>query len=92
MLVKVAPDLSERDIDAAARVLGELKVDGVIATNTTVDHSKVAGDPLANEAGGLSGAPVLEQSTLVLRRLRARLPESWPRWPPVPRWCNATAA
>lgn len=78
MLVKVAPDLSERDIDAAARVLGELKVDGVIATNTTVDHSKVAGDPSANEAGGLSGAPVLEQSTLVLRRLRARLPESVP--------------
>ncbi|WP_049457227.1 quinone-dependent dihydroorotate dehydrogenase [Stenotrophomonas maltophilia] len=78
MLVKVAPDLSERDIDAAARVLGELKVDGVIATNTTVDHSKVVGDPLANEAGGLSGAPVLEQSTLVLRRLRARLPESVP--------------
>ena len=45
----------------------------VIATNTTIDHSKVAGDPLANEAGGLSGAPVLEQSTLVLRRLRSRL-------------------
>lgn len=78
MLVKVAPDLSERDIDAAARVLGELQVDGVIATNTTIDHSRVAGDPLANEAGGLSGAPVLEQSTLVLRRLRARLPESVP--------------
>jgi len=78
MLVKVAPDLSDRDIDAAARVLGELQVDGVIATNTTIDHSKVAGDPLANEAGGLSGAPVLEQSTLVLRRLRSRLPESVP--------------
>ena len=78
MLVKVAPDLNERDIDAAARVLGELQVDGVIATNTTIDHSRVAGDPLANEAGGLSGAPVLEQSTLVLRRLRARLPESVP--------------
>ncbi|MHC1672534.1 quinone-dependent dihydroorotate dehydrogenase [Stenotrophomonas maltophilia] len=78
MLVKVAPDLSDRDIDAAARVLGELQVDGVIATNTTIDHSKVAGDPLANESGGLSGAPVLEQSTLVLRRLRSRLPESVP--------------
>ena len=39
---------------------------------------KVAGDPLANEAGGLSDAPVLEQSTLVLRRLRSRLPESVP--------------
>ena len=50
----------------------------MIATNTTIDHSKVAGDSLANEAGGLSGAPVLEQSTLVLRRLRSRLPESVP--------------
>ena len=78
MLVKVAPDLSDRDIDAAARVLSELKVDGVIATNTTVDRSAVAGDRNASEAGGLSGAPLLGQSTLVLRRLRARLPESVP--------------
>ena len=78
MLVKVAPDLSERDIDAAARVLGELQVDGVIATNTTIDQ-QVAGDPLANEAGGLSGAPVLEQSTLVLRR-RARACPNRCRW------------
>lgn len=78
MLVKVAPDLSERDIDAAARVLAELQVDGVIATNTTIDRTRVAGDPQANEAGGLSGAPLLDQSTLVLRRLRARLPESVP--------------
>ncbi|KAF1017389.1 MAG: Dihydroorotate dehydrogenase (quinone) [Stenotrophomonas maltophilia] len=76
MLVKVAPDLNDRDIDAAARVLGELQVDGVIATNTTIDRTQIAGDPLANEAGGLSGAPLLAQSTLVLRRLRARLPET----------------
>lgn len=78
MLVKVAPDLSERDIDAAARVLGELRVDGVIATNTTIDRTRIAGDALANEAGGLSGAPLLDQSTVVLRRLRARLPEAMP--------------
>ncbi len=78
VLVKVAPDLSERDIDAAARVLGELQVDGVIATNTTIDRSAVVGDPRANEAGGLSGAPLLDQSTVVLRRLRARLPEAVP--------------
>jgi dihydroorotate dehydrogenase len=78
MLVKVAPDLNERDIDAAARVLAELQVDGVIATNTTIDRSRIAGDARANEAGGLSGAPLLDQSTLVLRRLRARLPESMP--------------
>ncbi|MCD9086638.1 quinone-dependent dihydroorotate dehydrogenase [Stenotrophomonas sp. SY1] len=78
MLVKVAPDLNDRDIDAAARVLGELGVDGVIATNTTIGRPAVEGDPLAKEAGGLSGAPLLGQSTLVLRRLRARLPESVP--------------
>ncbi|KRG63885.1 dihydroorotate dehydrogenase [Stenotrophomonas humi] len=78
MLVKVAPDLSDRDIDAAARVLGELGVDGVIATNTTIGRGTVEADPLAKEAGGLSGVPLLGQSTLVLRRLRARLPESVP--------------
>lgn len=78
MLVKVAPDLSDRDIDAAARVLSELQVDGVIATNTTIDRSAVAGDRQADQAGGLSGAPLMGQSTLVLRRLRARLPESMP--------------
>lgn len=78
MLVKVAPDLDERDIDAAARVLAELGVDGVIATNTTIERSGVAGAAQASEAGGLSGAPLLEASTRVLRRLRARLPERMP--------------
>lgn len=48
MLVKVAPDLVTAT-SMPPRVLGELQVDGVIATNTTIDHSKVAGDPLANE-------------------------------------------
>lgn len=78
MLVKVAPDLSDRDIDAAARVLSDLAVDGVVATNTTVARPLVEAHPWAREAGGLSGAPLLGQSTLVLRRLRARLPESIP--------------
>ena len=78
MLVKVAPDLSDRDIEAAARVLGELEVDGVIATNTTIGREGVEHDPRAAETGGLSGAPLLGQSTLVLRRLRARLPERIP--------------
>jgi len=78
MLVKVAPDLSDRDIDAAARVLSDLSVDGVIATNTTTSRALVENDPRAKETGGLSGAPLMGQSTLVLRRLRARLPESIP--------------
>jgi dihydroorotate dehydrogenase len=78
MLVKIAPDLSERDIDAAARVLAELQVDGVIATNTTTARTGLSAEPLASQAGGLSGAPLMAQSTVVLRRMRARLPESIP--------------
>ncbi|WP_028918986.1 quinone-dependent dihydroorotate dehydrogenase [Pseudoxanthomonas suwonensis] len=78
VLVKIAPDLSDSDIDAAARVLSDLEVDGVIATNTTTARTAVLGRRHADEAGGLSGAPLMGQSTLVLRRLRTRLPESIP--------------
>jgi len=78
MLVKVAPDLSDDDIDAVARVLGDLQVDGVIATNTTVSRIAVQEHPLARETGGLSGEPLMNKSTAVLRMLRTRLPESIP--------------
>ncbi len=78
MLVKVAPDLSDEDIDAVARVLSDLSVDGVIATNTTVSRLSVQDHRLAHETGGLSGAPLMDQSTTVLRKLRTRLPDSIP--------------
>lgn len=78
MLVKVAPDLGDADIDSIARVLTDLNIDGVIATNTTVARTNIAGHPLAAEAGGLSGAPVMDKSTAVLRMLRTRLPETIP--------------
>lgn len=78
LLVKVAPDLSDADMDAMTRVLSDLSVDGVIATNTTVTRMGVQSHALAGETGGLSGAPLKEQATLVLRRLRTRLPESIP--------------
>jgi dihydroorotate dehydrogenase len=78
MLVKVAPDLSDEDIDAAARVLGDMRVDGVIATNTTVSRISVQEHPLARETGGLSGSPLMNKSTAVLRMLRTRLPDSIP--------------
>ena len=78
MLVKIAPDLSDSDIDAVARVLGDMQVDGVIATNTTVSRLSVQDHPLARETGGLSGAPLMGQATLVLRRLRTRLPDTIP--------------
>ncbi|MFZ5636639.1 MAG: quinone-dependent dihydroorotate dehydrogenase [Pseudomonadota bacterium] len=78
MLVKVAPDLADEDIDVTARVLGELQVDGVIATNTTVSRIAVHQHPLAKETGGLSGEPLMAKSTAVLRMLRTRLPEQIP--------------
>ena len=78
MLVKIAPDLSDDDIDACARVLSDLKVDGVVATNTTTDRLPVEFHPLAREAGGLSGAPLYGKSTAVLRRMRARLDDGIP--------------
>ena len=78
MLVKIAPDLSDDDIDACARVLSDLQVDGVVAPTTTTDRLPVEHHPLAREAGGLSGAPLYGQSTAVLRRLRARLADSIP--------------
>ena len=78
MLVKIAPDLSDEDIDAVARVLRDLSVDGVIATNTTVSRISVQEHRLAHETGGLSGAPLMNQATMVLRKLRTRLPDSIP--------------
>jgi dihydroorotate dehydrogenase len=78
LLVKVAPDLSDEDIDAAARVLGDLSVDGVVATNTTVSRIAVQGHADAHQAGGLSGEPLMNKSTAVLRMLRTRLPDSIP--------------
>ena len=79
MLVKVAPDLSESDVDAAARVLADLEVDGVIATNTTVSRSLlIEGAEHATETGGLSGRPLMGASTTILRMMRTRLPESIP--------------
>jgi dihydroorotate dehydrogenase len=73
MLVKIAPDLDGAQIEALARVFNELAVDGVIATNTTISREAVAGHLLEKEAGGLSGAPVTERSTLVIQAFRMLL-------------------
>ncbi|MFG2071161.1 quinone-dependent dihydroorotate dehydrogenase [Nonomuraea maritima] len=65
LLVKIAPDLADDDIDAVADLALEIGLDGIIATNTTIRHS--------GEQGGLSGRPLKERSLEVLRRLRARV-------------------
>lgn len=66
LLFKVAPDLDETHIRDLAQVFLDGGLDGVIATNTTLDRHLVAGHPRAGEAGGLSGRPVLEKSTIAL--------------------------
>jgi dihydroorotate dehydrogenase len=78
MLVKIAPDLEAPQIEALARVFNELAVDGVIATNTTINRAAIAGHRLENEAGGLSGAPVKARSTQVIQAFRELLHEATP--------------
>ena len=73
MLLKIAPDLSEAELDAIADVLLATRVDGLICTNTTIDRTSVADDRHAGETGGLSGKPVFEKSTAVLRGMARRL-------------------
>ena len=76
MAVKIAPDLTQEQIDAIADALPRHGIDGVIATNTTLSRDAVAGQPHAEEAGGLSGAPVHELSLAVIRRLKQQLGSS----------------
>ncbi|NWL28469.1 dihydroorotate dehydrogenase (quinone) [Paenarthrobacter ureafaciens] len=73
LLVKIAPDLSDEDIDDVARLALDLKLDGIIATNTTIGREGLVSDPekvAALGAGGLSGAPLKQRSLQVLRRLK----------------------
>ena len=71
VFVKIAPDMDLVAVNQVAETLLNSKMDGVIATNTTLDRSLVQGLRYANEAGGLSGQPVRQKSTEVLRQLRA---------------------
>ncbi|MFI0482653.1 quinone-dependent dihydroorotate dehydrogenase [Actinomadura sp. 9N215] len=73
LLVKIAPDLADGDIDAVADLAVDLGLDGIIATNTTIARDALHSPPaLVKETGGLSGAPLKDRSLDVLRRLRAR--------------------
>jgi len=69
LLVKIAPDLSDDAVKEMASLAETEKLDGLIATNTTLDHSSVPAG--SDQAGGLSGAPLRARSTEVLRILRA---------------------
>ena len=78
MLLKIAPDLTPTEMDGIAEVLLASGIDGLICTNTTVDRHVIAGHELANEAGGLSGRPLMARSTAVLRGMHERLGERVP--------------
>ena len=73
ILLKIAPDLSDSELDAIAEVLRNSAIDGLICTNTTIDRDAVAGHRHAGEVGGLSGKPVFAKSTAVLRGMAGRL-------------------
>ncbi len=78
IVIKIAPDLSDEAVAALAGVFGETRIDGVVTTNTTIARDAVAGHPLADEAGGLSGAPLTRKATSVLARLRSELDPAIP--------------
>ena len=78
IFVKIAPDLDEAQVGVIAATLKRHAMDGVVATNTTLSRDAVKGMRHAEEAGGLSGAPVLEASNRVIRQLRAALGKSFP--------------
>jgi dihydroorotate dehydrogenase len=78
IFVKIAPDLDETQIEVIAATLKRHAMDGVVATNTTLSREAVKGMAHAEEAGGLSGAPVLEASNRVISQLRAALGTGFP--------------
>jgi dihydroorotate dehydrogenase len=78
LLLKIAPDVDERDVVEIADALLRHKWDGAIATNTTISREGVAGLAHADEAGGLSGKPLLEASTRTLRWLAREVAGRFP--------------
>jgi dihydroorotate dehydrogenase len=70
LVVKISPDVSGAELKAILAVCEENRVSGIIATNTTLDHSSIA--PQLDQAGGLSGAPLRDKSTALVREIAAR--------------------
>jgi dihydroorotate dehydrogenase len=75
LAVKVAPDLDDAQIPVIAEVIERHRIDAVVATNTTISRTGVEGMQFADEAGGLSGAPLKPMADRVLAALRTALPD-----------------
>ncbi len=78
LALKIAPDLTPEQVTAIADLLMQHKIEGVIATNTTLARDTVKGMVNGNEKGGLSGAPVRNQSTVVIQQLSKQLQGALP--------------
>jgi dihydroorotate dehydrogenase len=76
--LKIAPDIDSEQIKNIADALLRHKIDGVIATNTTITRDAVKGLHHGEEAGGLSGEPVFELSNKVIRALKSELGDALP--------------
>jgi len=78
LVLKIAPDLDDDAVRSIARAARREQIDGIAATNTTVSREGVTGLPFASEPGGLSGAPLRERSTHVVRVLSQELGKEIP--------------
>lgn len=78
VFLKLAPDLTMADADSIASVITGSALDGVILSNTTLSRTGLKNRQHRDEAGGLSGRPLFERSTIMLARFRQRLPENLP--------------
>jgi dihydroorotate dehydrogenase len=78
MAVKVAPDLNADEVKQLAQAFEQFEIDAVIATNTTMSREGVTGLPFSGEMGGLSGGPVFDKSTEIVRQFRQELPQNLP--------------
>lgn len=78
LVVKIAPDATDDDLDDIVAVCRELKLDGIIVGNTTLSRPASLQSPRRNEAGGLSGAPLTALSTEVLRKTAQRVEGQFP--------------
>jgi len=78
IVLKIAPDMEAGQVSQIARLLMQHRIDGVIATNTTLSREGVQNLPHGEESGGLSGAPVRDKSTVVIRQLAAELQGALP--------------
>lgn len=78
LLVKIAPDLDDMELEQVADSLVSNEIDGVIATNTTITRESVQGLPHGDEAGGLSGLPLVDLSQSICQRLKERVGDKLP--------------